>query len=66
MDGNLFSINIESQEISPITDFPSINESRNFSLSKDEQQIAYCETTNEQKDIWVMQISDGLRVKNHR
>ena len=63
IDGNLFSIIVESKEISQITDFPSINEGRNFSLSKDERQIAYCEKTNEQKDIWVMRIPDGVPLK---
>lgn len=63
IDGNLFSINVESQEISQITDFPSINESRNFSLSKDERQIAYCEKTNEQIDIRVMRLPDGVPLK---
>ena len=63
IDGNLFSINVETKEISQITDFPTINESRNFSLSKDEKQIAYCEKTNEQVDVWIMQLSDSLRLK---
>jgi Tol biopolymer transport system component/DNA-binding winged helix-turn-helix (wHTH) protein len=63
IDGNLFAINVESKEISQITDFPSINEGRNFSLSKDERQIAYCEKTNEQKDIWVMRIPNGVPLR---
>lgn len=63
IDGNLFSINLESKEISQITDFPATAEGRNFNLSKDERQIAYCETTNQQKDIWVKQLSDGAPLK---
>lgn len=61
--GNLFALNVETKEISQITDFPSTNENRNFSLSKDEKQIAYCEKTNEQKDIWIMQLAEGARLK---
>jgi Tol biopolymer transport system component/DNA-binding winged helix-turn-helix (wHTH) protein len=57
--GNIFAINIETKEIAQVTNFPATKEVRHFSFSKDETYIAYCDTKDDQLDIWAMQLPAG-------
>ncbi len=58
--GNLFFLRLENKEVSRVTDFIETFVDKNFSFSKDEKQIAYCEKINGQKDIWGMQLPAGI------
>jgi Tol biopolymer transport system component/DNA-binding winged helix-turn-helix (wHTH) protein len=59
LEGNLFRLDVETKETARITNLPESEKKRFFALSSDEQQVAYCETTAEQRDVWVMQRPAG-------
>jgi serine/threonine protein kinase len=67
MQGNLYCLNVASQEISPITKLEGPKD-RDFAVSPDEQQVAYSDTTDGQSDLWVVPISGGhpARVTNDK
>jgi Tol biopolymer transport system component/DNA-binding winged helix-turn-helix (wHTH) protein len=56
--GNLFALSIDTKEVSQTTNFSDIRDGRNFSFSKDEKYIAYCQKNDGQTDIWVKELSD--------
>ncbi len=54
-DGNLFRLDIATQESSQITNFtPSRQNIRYFGISPDETETAYSDSTDGQMDIWLM------------
>jgi Tol biopolymer transport system component/DNA-binding winged helix-turn-helix (wHTH) protein len=58
--GNLFFVNLENKEVSQVTDFIETFVDKNFSFSKDEKYVAYCNKTADQTDIWVKDLPDGV------
>ena len=62
--GNLFSLNTGTQQISQVTSFdPAKPADRFFSVSPDEQQIVYSDTQDGQSDLWVVPRSGGQAVR---
>lgn len=59
MGPNLYTLNLQSREISKLTGFEEAFE-HDFSVSPDEKRIAYIDKANEQTDIWL----SGLRGEN--
>ncbi|MGI8787601.1 MAG: protein kinase domain-containing protein [Pyrinomonadaceae bacterium] len=58
--GNLFALDIKSGQSSQITNLDSVKVSSNaFSLSPDEEQIAYITFENEQYTVWTMPLRGG-------
>jgi eukaryotic-like serine/threonine-protein kinase len=67
LDQNLYSVNVDSKQTEQLTSFVAPRfELGGFSLSRDEERIAYADWKNEQKDIWVMPKHGGqpLQVTN--
>jgi serine/threonine protein kinase len=65
-NGNLFSLNVASQDISsPITLTPAVGD-RDFAISPNEDRIAFTDLVNGQSDLWVAPLSGGapLRITN--
>jgi len=65
--GNLYSLNVTNQQVAQVSKFdPAKPVERGFSVSPDEQQIAYSDIQNGQSDIWVMPRAGGqpTRVTN--
>jgi len=65
--GNLYSLNVTNQQVAQVSNFdPAKPVERGFSVSPDEQQIAYSDIQNGQSDIWVMPRAGGqpTRVTN--
>jgi Tol biopolymer transport system component len=65
--GNLYSLNVTNQQVAQVSNFdPAKPVERGFSISPDEQQIAYSDIQNGQSDIWVMPRAGGqpTRVTN--
>lgn len=57
-DGNLFRLNVESKEVSQITDFAADGaKAEFFSVSPNEKMIAFSEKNDGQTDIWLTDIS---------
>ncbi|MGI9055678.1 MAG: protein kinase domain-containing protein [Pyrinomonadaceae bacterium] len=62
--GNLFRLDTATQETAQITDFePSPKAERYFSISPDEDRIAFCNTTDGQSDIWLTAINGGKKLR---
>ena len=62
--GNFFRFDPATQETVRITEFtaePGIE--RYFSVSPDENRIAFCDKTDGQTDIWIMPVTGGERVR---
>lgn len=60
--GNLFKLDIESKEVGQMTDFePRTANDRFFSFSPNEDKIAFCDKTDGQTDIWLMETSGENR-----
>ncbi|HQU84198.1 MAG TPA: winged helix-turn-helix domain-containing protein [Pyrinomonadaceae bacterium] len=60
--GNLFKLNIAGKEIGQITNFePNAANDKFFSFSPSENKIAFCDKTDGQTDIWLMDISGENR-----
>jgi eukaryotic-like serine/threonine-protein kinase len=58
--GNLYSLNVTNQQVAQVSNFdPAKPVERGFSVSPDEQQIAYSDIQNGQSDIWVMPRAGG-------
>lgn len=54
-DANLFRLDTATKETAQFTNFaPSRSNTRNFSLSPNEDRIAYCDETDGQTDVWMM------------
>ena len=65
-DANLFALDIASRHESKITDFPSsrtIGAIKDFSISPNEDFIAYRDRKDGQVDLWVMPIGGGDPVR---
>ena len=57
---NLFRIDVATRETAQITNFGAMTRAqRYFSFSPDESQIAYCDETDRQEDIWIMPVGGG-------
>jgi Tol biopolymer transport system component len=65
---NLFALNVASGQMTQVTNFnsPDPNWPADFSISPQEDRIAYVDRNDRQKDIWVAPISGGppVRVTN--
>jgi serine/threonine protein kinase len=58
--GNLFSLNATTKEIAQVTNFdPTKAAERGFSVSPDEQQIAYSDTKDGDSDIFIVPRAGG-------
>ena len=58
--GNLFSLNTTNQQIAPVTNFdPTKPAERGFSVSPDEQQLAYSDIQDGQSDIFIVPRAGG-------
>ncbi len=58
--GNLFKLNIASKDIEAITNFePDEAEERFFSVSPNEDKVAFDEKNDGQTDIWLLEIPGG-------
>ncbi|HEX6729466.1 MAG TPA: protein kinase, partial [Pyrinomonadaceae bacterium] len=67
--GNLFSLNIANQQVTPVTNFDVAKPvDRIFSVSADEQQVVYSDIQSGQHDIWMLPRSGGeaTRVTNDK
>jgi len=64
MNGNLWALDVASQQYSPLTQFDSNKPlNRNFAVSPDEERIAYTDDADGQIDVWVMPRSGGSPVR---
>jgi serine/threonine protein kinase len=63
---NLFTLNVVSGQTTQITSFEPHNDDPNFSISPQEDRIAYVDRQDGQLDIWVMPMRGGppVRVTN--
>ena len=68
--GNLYRLNIPTRATEPVTDLPDseAGNDRYFAVSPDEKYIAYCDTRDGLRDIWIEPISGGepARVTNNQ
>ncbi len=67
--GNLYAVDVGSQQVSELTKFDHAKPlDRGFSLSPDNQRIAYTDFKDEQIDIWIMPKRGGqpARVTNDK
>ncbi|HKO99881.1 MAG TPA: protein kinase [Pyrinomonadaceae bacterium] len=65
--GNLYALDIASRQVSELTKFDQSKPfDRSFSISPDNQRVAYTDFTDEQIDIWTMPTKGGqpARVTN--
>jgi Tol biopolymer transport system component len=63
---NIFALDMASKQVSRLTNFDSANPAQFFSISPDEDRIAYSSGPNERRHIFVVPIGGGeaLRVTN--
>jgi serine/threonine protein kinase/Tol biopolymer transport system component len=69
MKSNLYALNIATQEISLVTKFDSSKpQDRSFSISPNEERLAYTDSNEGQSDIWMMPTRGGppVRVTNDK
>ncbi len=69
MQGNLHTLNIATQAISPVTKLDySKPQDRSFAISPDEERVAYTDNSDGQSDIWIMPMRGGppVRVTNDK
>jgi serine/threonine protein kinase/DNA-binding beta-propeller fold protein YncE len=69
MQGNLYALNVASQQISQLTQFDTSQPGdRNFSVAADEKRIAYTDSRDGQSDIWIMPTGGGesYRITNDK
>lgn len=69
LDGNLFRLDLATKEAEQLTDFPvSPFVEKYFSLSPEEDRIAYCDNREREGDIWIMERTGGTpqRLTNDR
>ncbi|HEX8091020.1 MAG TPA: winged helix-turn-helix domain-containing protein, partial [Blastocatellia bacterium] len=60
LDGNLFALDLTSKKTTPVTHFDLTSQSPStFSLSPEEDRIAYADSKNGRRDIWVMPLAGG-------
>ena len=60
---NVFALDLSSKQVTRLTDFDSANVTQFFSISPDEQRIAYSAGPSEQRHIFVMPIAGGPAVQ---
>jgi Tol biopolymer transport system component/DNA-binding winged helix-turn-helix (wHTH) protein len=60
---NLFALDIESKQVNQLTNFDSTNQAQFFSISPDEDRIAYASGANEQLHIFVKALDGGEPVQ---
>ena len=67
MQKNLYALDVASQQTSQVTKFDQARD-RSFSLSPDEERIAYNDIKDEQSDIWIIPKGGGppQRVTNDK
>ncbi|MDQ3062451.1 MAG: serine/threonine-protein kinase [Acidobacteriota bacterium] len=64
LGGNLFRLDLATKETAQMTDFaPSPGAERFFSLSPEEDRIAYCDNRDGQTDVWVIPVNGGAPVR---
>jgi serine/threonine protein kinase/Tol biopolymer transport system component len=64
MLGNLYSLNIATQEISPVTKIDSSKlQDRGFAISPNEERLAYTDSSDGQSDIWIVPTRGGPNVR---
>jgi len=68
MQGNLYALEVASQQISQLTQFDTSQGDRSFSVAADEKRIAYTDSKDGQSDIWIMPSRGGdpQRVTNDK
>jgi serine/threonine protein kinase/Tol biopolymer transport system component len=69
MQGNLYTLNVATQAIGPVTKFDSAKvQDRSFAISPDEERVAYNDISDGQSDIWIMPTRGGppIRVTNDK
>jgi serine/threonine protein kinase/Tol biopolymer transport system component len=69
MQGNLYSLNIATQEISAMTKFDSSKpQDRGFAISPNEERLAYTDSSDGQSDIWMVPTRGGppVRITNDK
>jgi Tol biopolymer transport system component len=69
LNQNLYALDVASKQTEPLTNLAAARFAlREFSLSPDEERLAYTDWQDQQKDIWVMPIRGGqaVRVTNDR
>ena len=69
MQGNLYTLNIATQAISPVTKLDSSKpQDRSFAISPNEERVAYTDSSDGQSDIWMMPTRGGspVRVTNDK
>jgi Tol biopolymer transport system component/DNA-binding winged helix-turn-helix (wHTH) protein len=60
LEGNLFALDLSAKQTTQLTNFDSTKLTPpNFSISPEEDRIAYTDNKNEQQDIWVMPLRGG-------
>ena len=60
---NLFALDISSKQTNQLTNFDSANQAQFFSISPDEDRIAYASGANERLHIFVKPLGDGDAVQ---
>jgi serine/threonine protein kinase/Tol biopolymer transport system component len=65
---NLYALDVASKQSTALTDLASSTMPREFSLSPDGERMAYADTQDQQKDIWVAPLRGGAatRITNDR
>src|SRR5262249_40080255 len=69
MQHNLFGLNIATQQLSQLTKFDLARlVDRSFSVSPNEDRIAYTDYTGDQEDVWIVPIHGGTptRITNDK
>jgi Tol biopolymer transport system component/tRNA A-37 threonylcarbamoyl transferase component Bud32 len=69
VQGNLHVLNVATQEILPVTKFDNSKpQDRGFSLSPNEERVAYTDSSDGQSDIWIVPTRGGqpARVTNDK
>jgi serine/threonine protein kinase/Tol biopolymer transport system component len=69
VQGNLYTLNIATQAISPVTTLDSSKpQDRSFAISPNEERVAYTDNSDGQSDIWMMPTRGGspVRVTNDK
>jgi len=62
--GNLYSLQVATQQVAPVTNFdPTKPVDRSFSVSPDEQQVAYSDIQDGQGDLWIIPRSGGQAIR---
>ena len=64
LNQNLYALDVAAKQTAALTDFAALSFAlREFSLSPDNERIAYTDWQDEEKDIWVMPLRGGQSVR---